>query len=218
MPKLEASTAAEAKFAFPMPGVRPRSPRAFLSLPAGLRRAQLLTLLTLHQPADAKEALDQAKMRDYAATLADPFDAGQDPAHITASGLIVDPAGTRVCLVHHRKLAIWLQAGGHCELGDESVLAAAIREAEEETGLSVSQSERVEGPLHLDLHEIPGRPERAEHFHLDIRFLLVADGRPRRIEAEAHDVRWFTFAEAAALTGSHSLQRLLDRAQAVLAR
>ncbi|KAJ6644937.1 NADH-quinone oxidoreductase subunit G [Pseudolycoriella hygida] len=41
---------------------------------------------------------------------------------------------TKFLLIHHRKLRKWLQPGGHCD-GDNNVLAVAIREATEESGI-----------------------------------------------------------------------------------
>lgn len=57
------------------------------------------------------------------------------PAHLTASCLVLDPAGGHVLLTLHRKAHQWFQFGGHYEPGDASVLAAATREGREESGL-----------------------------------------------------------------------------------
>ena len=56
------------------------------------------------------------------------------PGHITGSAWIVDEARQHTVLVHHAKLNIWVQPGGHAD-GEDDVLAVALREAEEETGL-----------------------------------------------------------------------------------
>ena len=54
-------------------------------------------------------------------------------------------------MIHHAKLSRWLQPGGHVNAGDADLLATAVREAEEETGLSglPSTEARV---LDLDVH------------------------------------------------------------------
>ena len=51
------------------------------------------------------------------------------PAHLTASGLVLDPTGERVLLTLHRKGNFWVQTGGHIEGSDHSLAAAALREA-----------------------------------------------------------------------------------------
>ena len=137
------------------------------------RRARLVALLEEHLPADAAEAADLERMRAYALDLAEPLSRDQPGAHFTASALVVDPDRRRTFLVRHRKLARWLQPGGHVEPGDETMLAAALREAREETGLTVAAGTDV--PLDVDIHEIPARNGAPAHLHLDLRFLLIAD-------------------------------------------
>lgn len=58
------------------------------------------------------------------------------PAHFTASALVLSAGGDQVLLTLHRKARRWLQLGGHLEPSDPSVASAALREAQEESGLS----------------------------------------------------------------------------------
>src|SRR5438477_7803624 len=57
------------------------------------------------------------------------------PGHLTGSAWIVSPDRTRTLLTHHHKLDKWLQLGGHAD-GQSDLLAAALREAREESGLA----------------------------------------------------------------------------------
>ena len=77
------------------------------------------------------------------------------PGHITGSAWIVDQQRQQTLLVHHAKLNKWVQPGGHAD-GDENVLAVALREANEETGLS--RLSVVPGFFDIDIHPIPARP------------------------------------------------------------
>jgi len=66
-------------------------------------REELVALLAAHEPADPGEAADLERMRGWAGTLAQPFAREQPEAHFTASAIVVDDAGERTLLVHHRK-------------------------------------------------------------------------------------------------------------------
>jgi 8-oxo-dGTP pyrophosphatase MutT (NUDIX family) len=164
-------------------------------------------LLLAREPADAKEDADRRSMLQFLDALPEPFSREQPGAHFTASALVVDEARERTALVHHRKLGIWVQPGGHID-PDEAVEHAALREVREETGLAG----RLEGLIHLDVHEIPDRPDFPAHLHLDVRFLVVADGE-LTLSEESHDVQWMTLDEAVA-RGDASVSRLIESARA----
>jgi 8-oxo-dGTP pyrophosphatase MutT (NUDIX family) len=169
-------------------------------------RDALEAVLEAHVPADAKEAADRQAMLRFLTSLRAPFSARQEDAHFTASALVLDRNDSSTCLVLHRKLGLWLQPGGHVEPADESIALAALREVREETGLVA----RLAGPapVHLDIHEIPDRPDMPAHLHLDVRFLVVADGDELTLSDESTDVRWWPLADAAR-AGDDSLARLI---------
>ena len=111
------------------------------------------------------------------------------PAHLTASCLVLDPDGSHVLLTLHRKARKWFQFGGHYEPGDAGVLAAATREAREESGLPGLQV-RPE-LLDLDRHALVGSFGRCRE-HLDLRFGAVADrDGDHAVSEESLDVRWW---------------------------
>jgi len=174
-----------------------------------MTRDDLHRILEEHVPADAKEAADQAAMLHFLTDLSDPLSATQETAHFTASALVVDEPRARTCLVLHRKLALWLQPGGHVEAADPSIASAALREVREETGLAA----RLDGetPVHLDVHEIPERPDMPAHLHLDVRFLVVATGDELTLSDESTDVRWWPLDDASG-AGDESLSRLIRAA------
>lgn len=179
------------------------------------------TALQQHTPSDGKERADLAAMLVYAQTLKEPFSRKQWPAHFTGSAVVVDEAGTRVCLLLHGKLKRWLQPGGHVEPGDaEDLEQAALREAREETGLDVALHPRAARPFDVDAHVIPAKGEEPQHTHLDVRYALVASN-PDALKHDPNEsggARWLSFDEALALADDDALKRLLRKARALSAR
>ncbi len=101
--------------------------------PRGYHTLELLDAFT---PGDARERSDHARMLELLATTPHPFAREQfAPGHFTASALVISPDAAQVLLIHHPTLSLWLQPGGHIEPGDATLVDAARREVQEETGL-----------------------------------------------------------------------------------
>ncbi|MBB5785813.1 NUDIX hydrolase [Jiangella mangrovi] len=115
------------------------------------------------------------------------------PAHLTGSALVLDPVTERVLLLLHAKAGLWLQAGGHCEDGDASLAATALREATEESGIAGLTLGAGGRPVQLDRHAAPCAPGVAEH-HLDVQYVALAPaGAVAAISDESHDLGWFGY-------------------------
>lgn len=161
------------------------------------RWAALDAALAAHPAADEKEAADVRTVRAFlAAHPADGHLRSQLAGHLTASGFVLDAEGTRVLLLHHRKLGRWLQPGGHGE-GETDPRAIALRELGEETGLEQQDlapfpDERL---LDVDVHAIPASPREPAHPHLDLRYGFIARaGAQPRLSSESRALRWFPLA------------------------
>jgi len=174
----------------------------------------LAELLYSYQPSGAAEVADLARVRALAGTCADPWSRSV-PLHVTASALIVHPASGRVLLRWHQRQQAWLQVGGHGDPGETDPLAIALREAEEETGLTDLVSwPSPDGELrHVVIVSVPANAEEPAHEHADLRFVFATrnpdSARPEKADAP---VRWLTPAEAFGLTSEANLQETLRRA------
>ncbi|HEU4361484.1 MAG TPA: NUDIX domain-containing protein [Mycobacterium sp.] len=111
------------------------------------------------------------------------------PGHVTASTLVLDDTGARALLTLHPRLGRWVQLGGHCEATDPGIVAAALREAGEESGVA---DLRIDPDL-VAVHVHPvtcslGVPTR----HLDLQFVTHAPAGARiGISDESVDLRWW---------------------------
>lgn len=147
---------------------------------------------------------------DFLALLADradPFVRERLAGHFTASAWLVDRAGARILLTHHRKLGMWLQLGGHAD-GDRDLARTALREAEEESGLSGLQF--VPGIFDLDRHRIHAHKGVPEHWHYDVRYVVLAgDDEAFVVSDESHSLAWRDIAALANDDGADaSLRRM----------
>ncbi|MGW5121476.1 NUDIX hydrolase [Streptomyces noursei] len=130
--------------------------------------------------------------------------------HVTASALVIDPAGGRVLLTLHRKLEMWLQMGGHCEPEDASLADAALREAREESGIAHGLTLLGGAPVRLDRHQTPCA------VHLDVQYAALAPADAvAEISDESLDLRWFRYDEVAAVADD-SVVRLVADTRALL--
>ncbi len=176
--------------------------------------AALVRSLESHRPADDAEAADLARILAFVRRHADPFDRRIAEGHLTGSAVVVAADGTRVLLLHHRKLQRWLQPGGHADAGESSGETVALREAGEETGIEgLALHPGAPRPLDVDVHDIPARRGEPTHQHLDLRYLVVApDGAPlRRAAAESRALCWFTWDELQAVDLDPGLRRALAK-------
>ncbi len=109
------------------------------------------------------------------------------PGHITASALVLDADGARVLLCLHGKFRTWVQLGGHCEPGDRTLAAAALREAAEESGIAGLVVDPA--PIDVDIHPVACQ---GGSLHYDVRFAVLAPaGATERVSDESEALGWF---------------------------
>lgn len=180
---------------------------------------QIIQMLEDHIPADHKEQQDIAMMKQLIRQHPNIMNMNCEVGHLTASAIIVDIQSNRICLHFHKRLKRWLQVGGHADY-ETDMTEVALREAQEETGLSDLAFFPVEKPvvpLDYDVHTIPQNKNIPEHLHLDFRYVLTTNQSEQVSpeSGESTDFKWLTFDEALALGDEidYALQRLIRKAQ-----
>lgn len=172
-----------------------------------MHRRDLLDMLRRHQPLDTGEAESLVRIEAFVRSHSDCFQRSLQIGHITGSAWIVNSEGTHALFTHHRKLGMWLQLGGHAD-GNSDVLAVALSEAREESGIDriIPVSKDI---FDVDVHAIPARHGEAAHDHYDIRFLLTTSGDEElRISDESLDLRWVAMDDVERLGVDASVRRM----------
>jgi 8-oxo-dGTP pyrophosphatase MutT (NUDIX family) len=182
-----------------------------------MRLSALREQLSRYLPVDASEQGFLARMLEL--TLAAGADARShfEPGHFTASAFVLSPDRRELILIHHRKLGIWVQPGGHVDPSDLDLDAAARREVAEEVGLRKLEPVLEPGALFdVDIHAIPARKDEPAHEHFDVRFAFVADTRSFERSEEVADVRWVPLESVETTTTDRSVLRAVDKLRALL--
>ena len=144
---------------------------------------------------------------ELAGDAANPYVRERLAGHFTASCWLVDRSGDKALLTHHRKLGMWLQLGGHAD-GERDLQVVALKEAEEESGLSGLSI--AAGIFDLDRHWIPEHKGVPAHWHYDVRYVVHAgEDEAYTVSEESHDLAWRTIADLAVEVGiDASVQRM----------
>lgn len=172
-------------------------------------RDSVIALLTDWQaPNPAQESLAEAVL-GFVLARTDACLRACEPGHITASTLVLDETGARVLLTLHPRLGRWVQLGGHCEDDDSDILAAACREATEESGVPGLRLRPELVAVHV--HPVTcslGIPTR----HLDLQFMAHAPaGAQIVLSDESDDLRWWP-ADGLPPGTDHALEHLVRQA------
>ena len=151
----------------------------------------------------------------FAASHPDVYQRTHPPGHFTASAWLVSQDSARVLLTHHKKLGRWLQLGGHAD-GDPDLANVALREAEEESGLSGLTI--IPEIFDLDAHDIPARGTvgapnyEPTHIHWDVRFVVRTSAEDFVVSEESLALSWVDIATLARdVNADASLARMAEK-------
>ena len=156
--------------------------------------------ITAYVPVNEQEETDRAVMLRYLELAPDVLSRQNRVAHFTASSWILNREHTKVLMIYHNIYRSWSWTGGHAD-GEEDLLAVAVREASEETGIGHFKV-LSDGVFSLEILTVDGHEKRGEyvpsHLHLNLTYLLEADDESELIVKpdENSGVKWFTPADA----------------------
>ena len=128
-------------------------------------------------PLNEQEAQDQKVILQFMDQFENVLERSNEYAHITSSAFIVNENCNKALMIHHNIMKKWAWTGGHAD-GDSDLLAVALKEAKEETGVINIK------PLTNQIASIDILPVRCHekknhyintHLHLSIAYLLECD-------------------------------------------
>ncbi len=131
-----------------------------------------------YQPVNEQEVQDQKVILDYLTQFEDNIlTRDNEFAHLTSSGFILNKSFDKVLMIYHNLYQSWAWTGGHAD-GEADLLAVAIKEAKEETGIKQVKplSQEI---MSLDILPVWGHVKKghyvSSHQHLNVSYLLTAD-------------------------------------------
>lgn len=129
-------------------------------------------------PANEQEVSDKKIILDYIQQFPDTILTRENEvAHMTSSGLVVNKTLDKVLMIHHNIYKTWAWTGGHAD-GLRDMMALAIKEAQEETGLLELTPLREE-MASIDILPVWGHLKNgmyvSAHLHLNTSYILLAD-------------------------------------------
>src|SRR5262249_12657550 len=176
--------------------------------PMDIRQSAISVLTDWQAPDPAQDSLRHAVLA-FVHARTDACRRECVAGHVTASALVLDGGGGQVLLTLHPRIGRWVQLGGHCDEDDDDILAAALREAVEESGVADLRIEPELAAIHV--HPVKcslGVPTR----HLDLQFVAHAPaGAQITASDESDDLQWWP-ADALPPGSDHALAYLVARA------
>ena len=165
-------------------------------------REALIAALTDFRPWNEQEEKDRALILHALRTNEDIFTRQNTMAHMTASAWVVNPERDRVLMAWHNIYHSWSWLGGHAD-GETDLLAVALREVREESGIQRVRP-LLTAPFSLESLTVDGHEKRSQyvssHLHLNVTYLLEADDSQATAAKpdENSAVGWFPLEEAVA--------------------
>ena len=177
---------------------------------------ELLEQIRAYRPWNEQEERDRALILQALSERPLVFTREDRLAHMTASAWVVNGRRDKVLMAYHNIYRSWSWLGGHAD-GERDLLAVALREVREESGLS--RLRPVTGEIYsLESLTVDGHEKRgayvSSHLHLNVTYLIEADdaGPLAAKPDENKAVAWFGREEAVAASSEpRSRERIYQK-------
>jgi 8-oxo-dGTP pyrophosphatase MutT (NUDIX family) len=154
-----------------------------------------LEAIERYQARNEQEGRDQTLMLNQMDLIGDLIlERDSQTAHMTSSGLILNPGLDKMLMIYHKQYDSWTWTGGHAD-GIDDPLDTAIREAKEETGLE-NLAPLSSAVASIDVLPVFGHMKKGTyvpaHLHFNVTYVLIADENAalRVNEEETNGVKW----------------------------
>lgn len=174
-----------------------------------------IDLIKEYTPYTEQEKKDKELILHCIDTFHDVLQRDNEIAHITSSAFAVNKTKDKVLVVHHNIYNSWSWTGGHAD-GETDLLAVALKELKEETGIK-SANGITSKIFSLDILPVVGHIKRgnyvAAHLHLSVAFLVEADENEMMIvkEDENSGVKWIPMDEMMIYSNEPHMQKVYSK-------
>ncbi len=182
-----------------------------------MHRQQLLQLLTSYKTTYLEEASMVNKTIRFVSGHENCFERSLEYGHVTVSAWVVNPTLSHVLMLHHRKLNVWLQPGGHAD-GDSDIINVALKETAEESGANSQNIRLLSADIFdVDIHTIHVSKHDSRHQHFDPRFLVeIDDTIALSGNDESHELRWVPLGQVLRLNNARSIYRMVQKTRKLI--
>lgn len=174
-----------------------------------------IDLIKIYNPYNEQEKKDKEIILYCSDRFDDILSRNNEVIHITSSAFVVNKTKDKVLVVHHNIYNSWSWTGGHAD-GEEDLLAVAIKELTEETGVKNIR------PLTLDIFSLDILPVLGHikkekyvsaHLHLSVAFLVEVDENELLIvkKDENSGVKWIPIDEMTVCTNEPHMQKVYKK-------
>jgi len=192
----------------------PKPNNAFILV---MHREDLLSRLKAYRTPFMEEAAMVRRTLQFVREHINCFDRALLHGHVTGSAWVLNPARTHTLMMHHRKIGLWLQPGGHAD-GNPDIQQVVLKETSEESGIPLPKISLVDEDIFdVDIHTVYPSEHDDRHEHFDVRFLVEIDDHLEIPgNSESHQIGWIALDEVSHFNNALSLRRMIQKTRMML--